>query len=485
MQLAQSSVVSTVACARAPVVSAVEARFLPVWLVCVAADWLQGPYLYSLYADRGCTQGVIAKLFAVGFVSSGTLGPAVGGSCDRVGRRFGCLLYCAVTLSACLLTHSTALPLLVLGRLLGGVGDSLLYSCFEVWAISEFRRQAQRSPSTTPLDRLLGRMWLGSWLVAMGAGLAAGAAVRLAPARRIVAFGGAFGGVSLAVGGPAAAFDLAALCCLLGLVLIFSLWRERRGQEPHEVRPRAADGDVTRRVLRRDRKRCRPGSWRDGAVSLGAEIAGGKARVMAAATAYPRVFLCGAVVAAFEGSMFVFVFCWSPVLLAGRPDLAPSLGLVFSAFMLCCAGGSSAFQALFSRRRPEQLISIVLVVAAFALLGASVAARSGAVGAPVALMCFLVFELCIGVYFPCVSALKSECVPESIRNLVYSLYRVPVNALALAVLFCAPSRSRALASCAAALLLAAVFVAPVFRRRPGGGRRGDLCPHQSRAGFFA
>ena len=71
----------------------------------------------------------------------------------------------------------------------------------------------------------------------------------------------------------------------------------------------------------------------------------------------------------------------------------------------------------------------------------------------------LLFEVAVGMYFPCTSSLKSDMVPDRIRflahfwhdrqdsapnhsvgqgGLVYSLYRVPLNMLALGVLLGAP-----------------------------------------------
>ena len=37
---------------------------------------------------------LIAKLFAVGFISSAALGAVAGRLCDKIGTRRGCLLYC-------------------------------------------------------------------------------------------------------------------------------------------------------------------------------------------------------------------------------------------------------------------------------------------------------------------------------------------------------------------------------------------------------
>ena len=45
-------------------------RYLLVYLLATMSDWLQGPYVYALYADYGYEQHEIAILFVAGFGSS-------------------------------------------------------------------------------------------------------------------------------------------------------------------------------------------------------------------------------------------------------------------------------------------------------------------------------------------------------------------------------------------------------------------------------
>ena len=53
-------------------------KYLFVYLLAVASDWLQGPYVYALYSDYGFTQHEIAQLFVAGFGSSMIFGSFVG-----------------------------------------------------------------------------------------------------------------------------------------------------------------------------------------------------------------------------------------------------------------------------------------------------------------------------------------------------------------------------------------------------------------------
>lgn len=45
-------------------------KYLLVYLLATMSDWLQGPYVYALYADYGYDQHDIAVLFVAGFGSS-------------------------------------------------------------------------------------------------------------------------------------------------------------------------------------------------------------------------------------------------------------------------------------------------------------------------------------------------------------------------------------------------------------------------------
>mmetsp|Transcript_27438 Transcript_27438/g.33534 ORF Transcript_27438/g.33534 Transcript_27438/m.33534 type:complete len:108 (-) Transcript_27438:21-344(-) len=51
-----------------------QKTFLTVYYLCVGADWIQGPYLYKLYAYYGFNKGEIGFLFLAGYLSSAVLG---------------------------------------------------------------------------------------------------------------------------------------------------------------------------------------------------------------------------------------------------------------------------------------------------------------------------------------------------------------------------------------------------------------------------
>ena len=76
-------------------------RYLLVYLLATASDWLQGPYVYALYSDYGYSQHDIAVLFVAGFGSSMMFGSFVGGMADWGGRKRFVLVFCAIYAASC------------------------------------------------------------------------------------------------------------------------------------------------------------------------------------------------------------------------------------------------------------------------------------------------------------------------------------------------------------------------------------------------
>ncbi|KAN0047285.1 hypothetical protein ACTA71_001667 [Dictyostelium dimigraforme] len=58
-------------------------KYLLTYLLAMASDWLQGPYVYVLYESYGFTKQEIAILFIFGFLSSLVFGMAVGPIIDK------------------------------------------------------------------------------------------------------------------------------------------------------------------------------------------------------------------------------------------------------------------------------------------------------------------------------------------------------------------------------------------------------------------
>jgi len=70
---------------------------------------------------------------------------------------------------------------------------------------------------------------------------------------------------------------------------------------------------------------------------------------------------------------------------------------------------------------------------------------------------FLLFELCVGVYFPMSGTLKGSIVPEESRSAIYNLYRVPLNCIVVGALLCKIDLQPAFIMTTLLLLTAVIF----------------------------
>lgn len=113
--------------------------YFGVYTLATAADWLQGPYIYTLYHDaKALPEPTVAALFTTGFVAAAVSASFVGSLADRYGRKAACLGYCLTYTLSCLSVLSADLFVLFAGRALGGVSTTLLYSVFETWMVAEY-----------------------------------------------------------------------------------------------------------------------------------------------------------------------------------------------------------------------------------------------------------------------------------------------------------------------------------------------------------
>lgn len=449
--------------------SGLAVTFLPVWYLCIAGDWLQGPYVYALYESYGLPRADIARLFVAGFGASLAFGTVAGSWVDSIGPKRGCQLYCVLYVISCATKHFNGFWFLLAGRLTGGVATSLLFCAFEAWLIREregelTRRRvgasqvSQQRGEDLVLRRTFGLMWFGSSLVAIAAGLLGDAAVGLMPLTKVSRV--------FNVGGLTAPFDFAAMLLLVGLALLTATWEENLGDEGK------ASGDGQ---LRAEQSRESP-----------TELLG---RAAAVVSGDGTLLALMAVVACFEGSTYAFIFNWTSAVTDGAV-VAPALGKVFATFMLAYTSGSLAFQlrpaapsdqpAAAAKTEQDtglttpsaaaaaaavavsavEPLRVALALAVPALLAAAASLSflpAGSVERTVGVLGgFIVFEFCCGLYAPSVSATKGALVPEQLRSSIYSTYRAPMNAVVLVVLLSDAPPAGCLFACAC-LLAAAVL----------------------------
>ncbi len=321
----------------------------------------------------GFTKLEIGQLFVAGFSSSMVFGTFVGSLADKLGRKRMALLFCVVYGVSCATKLWNNFAILMLGRLLAGVATSLLFSVFEAWLVSEHK--ARRYPEAG-LAHTFALATFSNALTAIGAGVAASVVAKAA--------------------GFVAPFLLALAVLGLAFVLIARYWTENYGDATLDV------SAGFRGALE---------AFRD-----------------------PRVWLLGCVTALFEAAMYSFVFLWSPLLMsgvsaAGITDDLP-FGLIFACFMVSIMMGSSLFSIALSRGfSAHDCLRVALALGA-----ASLSAPLWTNDWRVLFAAFLLFELACGLYFPSSGTLRGKVIPERSRSAVMNLFRLPLNALVVAVL---------------------------------------------------
>lgn len=133
--------------------------------------------------------------------------------------------------------------------------------------------------------------------------------------------------------------------------------------------------------------------------------------------------------------MYIMVYFWSPTLISARQQYAPGIkeelpfGIIFANFMSAMMLGSFVFGFVTSKYDNDEmvmiasyLLQILLSLSASSLLTIVLTSLE-----QVRFWAFCVFELCVGMYFPCMGYLKSNLIEDGIRGKVYGLMRLPLN----------------------------------------------------------
>ncbi|CAO2819323.1 unnamed protein product [Amaranthus hypochondriacus] len=364
-------------------------NYVLVYSLMMAGDWLQGPYVYYLYTTYGFSKGEIGQLFIAGFGSSMLFGTIVGSLADKQGRKRACVTYCLTYILSCITKHSPQYKILMIGRILGGIATSLLFSAFESWLVAEHNKKGfeQQWLSVTFSKAI----FLGNGLVAILAGLLGNLLVHT--------FG--FGAV--------APFDAASCFLAIGMVIILTSWGENFG-----------DASDNKDLLTQ---------FKTAAVAIASD---------------EKIALLGAIQSLFEGSMYTFVFLWTPALSPNDEDIPH--GFIFATFMLASMLGSSFASRLLARSaKVESYMQIVFTVSSASLMlpivTSFLVAPSGVRGGGITfsgciqLLGFCVFEACVGIFWPSIMKMRSQYIPEEARSTIMNFFRIPLNIFVCVVLY--------------------------------------------------
>lgn len=279
----------------------------------------------------------------------------------------------------------------MLGRLLGGVSTSLLFSVFEAWLI---RAHADADLPKQCLSKSFSWAAYGNSVVAITAGLIANKMAHagpMTPVTDVIYKGGFLNPFDLAL--------IALVCCALGARF---LWEENYGENE----------------VNEDNNEKGRGNWHDGLKNA-----------LTTTMRNRDIFICGIISSFFEGSMYIFVFMWTPLLKSFLDDPSKGdlpFGLIFACFMVNCMTGSSLFSILVEKYPVEKLGIAIFAVAACAM---GIVALG--INETISFVGMNLFEITVGMYFPIMGTMKGGIVPEDKRAAIYNLYRIPLNFIVL------------------------------------------------------
>jgi MFS transporter, MFS domain-containing protein family, molybdate-anion transporter len=325
----------------------------------------------------------------------------------------------------------------MLGRLLGGVATSLLFSVFEAWLI--------RAHSDRQLKSYLGKSFTwasyGNSIIAILAGLIANNAASSFPMAKV------FPQANLYYGGYLNPFDISLLALVICGAMAVTLWEENYGSggSDEAVDDSQAKGNTAK--------------WYDALY---------QAFLMAMRN--NEILFCGLVSSLFEGSMYIFVFMWTPALTGGDHDMKLPFGLIFSTFMVNCMIGSSLFSLLMDMKvRVENLGVYILALASLSMLIVATASSK-----TLAFIAMNLFEITVGLYWPTMGTMKGSIVPESKRAAIYNLYRIPLNFIVLFSLLTDLTPTTSFVLCGVMLATATGLMHSLRNRRLQGATTKDV-----------
>lgn len=348
--------------------------YFAAYLMAMFADWLQGPYLYKLYSYYGFQEEQIAVLYVFGFASSVVIGVWSPLAADKFGRKKLCLSFTVLYSVSCLLKLSRSYGVLIIGRVIGGVATSVLFSAFEAWYVHEHVETHDFPKEWIAVTFAKASTWNG--ILAVTAGIVTNVISEWFEM------------------GPVAPYMLAVPFLIVAGVFVSTHWIENYSVSKVKFRKACADGFK-------------------GIMSS------------------EMIFMVGVIEALFESVIYIIIFLWTPIMEPGKP----SLGLVFSCFMVCILAGQGLFQILTARHIEVPLLLLASCgIALFANMMCVSSTHPQNANFNLSFIALCIFQFAVGIYFPTMGHLRSHIVPEQHRWSITNWFRVPINLISCVVL---------------------------------------------------
>ncbi|KAI1738855.1 hypothetical protein F4680DRAFT_466933 [Xylaria scruposa] len=432
-----------------------QLTFLRVYLLVIGSEWLQNPFMYSLFRnEKTLDEGTVSTLYISTYVSAAVSAFFTGYLTDRFGRRRACLVFCGIHSLAAISVCFDALPVLIAGRVLGGVALTLLWTAFESWMIAEYNERGFAHGSRLSLTSLFGVMTTSKCITAIVAGVL-GHCVVLALGSKIHPF------ILSGVRGSPEALDLCAA------VLMVHIWKENWGFGS------VSDVDMDNGKAAEAQKQLLPDQEKTSLWD-------------------PRLWAMSFVTCCFEGTIFLFMFFWPQTLQDAHDRAHPGVnetiphGVIFSSLMAIMVIGALSFNLMTAgldgshQQGPmtRHILTPTLLLR-YALLASAVCFFAAAFFREeiVLFISFLLLEVCNGVYVPSVAFHRGVVVSDEARARVYSLMNIPLFVFVVVALRTANGsdtggRWQLVFLFCAVLLLIAVLVAVMYLNVDRGSPEG-------------
>eukprot|EP01059_Diplonema_ambulator_P013213 TRINITY_DN23735_c0_g1_i1.p1 TRINITY_DN23735_c0_g1~~TRINITY_DN23735_c0_g1_i1.p1 ORF type:complete len:339 (+),score=21.32 TRINITY_DN23735_c0_g1_i1:150-1166(+) len=305
----------------------------------------------------------------------------------------------------------------MLGRVLGGIATSLLFSTFESWCVTEASRS--KLPSKCLASLFTTASFLNG-LTAIGASLIGH-------------------GLVVYAGGVLTPFNIVPFVLITCSYVMYANWSENYGDG-------AAEDDA--------------GSLQGGLTFMFSK---------------PKLPLLGLIGSLFDAALYIFIFLWTLSLerRSADPTHIP-YGLAFALFMGWCMIGALACQmALCNGQRvalnAARLLLVLLTLACVGLVPCIDATTSYAT----VFNGFCLLEFAFGAYSPAIALLRAYHLDDSHRTAVTAIFRTPTNLSVCLILFYAGRIPESMEIQLCICLLVVALCANVAFLSFGGGEKDE------------
>lgn len=410
-----------------PISRVIEMKFLAVFWLLRISFWMSGPYFYFACASKvfngsPASVSTISQISLMGYLSTPILGPLFGSFLSRRGPKissmFAVVFYCIGALSLC----SDSLPILLVGRALGGFGGTLMSNSPEAWLVDNVKVERNKDDH---LRAIFGK------------------AFQLDPVLAI--FAGKIAEVFASHRGPTGPFQAQPFILSTALAMIIFLWSDsptsQGGKENTPIQSK--DGESLRSVLQ-------------------TKVLNNR-----------NIFLAGCVQILFESSMNIFVMLWPPTMDAavkkayGETTSTP-YGSIFSCMMASCLLGGILFDHLVVSSALGFNTSMVLLTlcATISMCLVTYAVENVEADNLIPLtVAFLLFEACVGAYFPSIGVLRCSHYGDANLQLLLTLFQIPTNSIVAIIFVCLQVLGNTRALCLTCIFLGLAAISMLMLRR--------------------